>query len=735
MATMVPCNVGRDSFHGSIGESRVYWSLKNNLPDDIYILHSINWREFDGVSEERNGEADFLLFDPHRGFLSIEVKSGGIRHDSNGDWWSIDRNNQRHKLRISPLEQAKESVQVFKSRIKAENLEIARPYQIKPVVWFTSIDNENIHYAYGEDFTPGNTFSADDLDDPMAALSRAYTNYGLDLLDIDLSTDDIQAILSIFKNEFNIVATVNLNEHKYNKDIFNRLTTEQATILNCIEDIKQARIKGAGGTGKTMLALELVRRIDKDKSILFLCFNKFLLNALRKKYSASFPNVRFANLNELYAERTGLGEIADKADIIDFLNTTFREDFPYENIIIDEGQDFDIEYLDIIKDIASKIPGYFYIFYDENQLVHQWNNKNIEWFNNSALTPLKLNRNCRNTMRIAETSYRPINIDGVVLAKDAKGEMPILRVAQSDKGALEIIENTIRGYLEKGLDLKQIVILTVKTITKSLLRDKTEIGDFQISIDDPDGDGILFTTSRKYKGLESDVVIIIDIDRDCFKDDNAKSVFYVAASRAINCLSMVATLDDYDMNKILEDINVTGYATPKEGLEEALSVKIIGHNNNAPEREGSDESISTIDFIERARQSSYNKCITNMLLAHYLNRSAKTSPIPTDDINEYLRNVINFDNHNVSNAIMEALKWPFYSNRVALEFCILYYMSINGGYDASSMSDLLGRFVIRPNLSSIDDVEIVGFLESRLTFGAITLDSSGTLNHYILSEE
>ena len=72
------------------------------------------------------------------------------------------------------------------------------------------------------------------------------------------------------------------------------------------------------------------------------------------------------------------------------------------------------------------------------------------------------------------------------------------------------------------------MLLTVKTEKKSSLKDIDRIGKYKIkkSLGEK---GILFTTARKYKGLEADVVIIIDIDKNTFKDDTEKRVLYVGA--------------------------------------------------------------------------------------------------------------------------------------------------------------------------------------------------------------
>ena len=74
----------------------------------------------------------------------------------------------------------------------------------------------------------------------------------------------------------------------------------------------------------------------------------------------------------------------------------------------------------------------------------------------------------------------------------------------------------------------------------------------------------------KYKSNAQ--TIVIDFDEDAFKDDNAKSVFYVATSRAKHCLTLIASLDNTAISKIITDLYSTPSADPKSTLKKLLSI-------------------------------------------------------------------------------------------------------------------------------------------------------------------
>ena len=65
-----------------------------------------------------------------------------------------------------------------------------------------------------------------------------------------------------------------------------------------------------------------------------------------------------------------------------------------------------------------------------------------------------------------------------------------------------------------------------------------------------DDKNILFTTARKYKGLEADVIIIIDLDYSTFNKEENKRLFYVASSRAKNHLELNSQLNEEELEKL-----------------------------------------------------------------------------------------------------------------------------------------------------------------------------------------
>lgn len=84
----------------------------------------------------------------------------------------------------------------------------------------------------------------------------------------------------------------------------------------------------------------------------------------------------------------------------------------------------------------------------------------------------------------------------------------------------------------------------------------------------------MFTTARKFKGLESDVIFIIDIDKDTFVNDSNRMVFYVASSRAKSQLELISLLTNEEEEEMIKNIT-DSQDTRRIRLQTDLGVKLV----------------------------------------------------------------------------------------------------------------------------------------------------------------
>ena len=226
----------------------------------------------------------------------------------------------------------------------------------------------------------------------------------------------------------------------------------------------------------------------------------------------------------------------------------FSHGFPYRHVIVDEGQDFgmdniaETDILEIIRDIITDdetVEGSFYIFYDRMQMIQS---EHLPSIIENADCKLTLYKNCRNTANIATTSLKPISqrkpkvFEGCVRGVPAK-----IHFCSSSEKTEAAVNQIISSLKTDNYD--NIVILTCKTESHSALNDFVSDNLYK---------GYRFTTCRKFKGLEADAVILVDVDRDTFEQENVLR-FYVGASRARLRLAIAANLSDDDCIDILRN--------------------------------------------------------------------------------------------------------------------------------------------------------------------------------------
>ena len=133
--------------------------------------------------------------------------------------------------------------------------------------------------------------------------------------------------------------------------------------------------------------------------------------------------------------------------------------------------------------------------------------------------------------------------------------MPTLNYSEKREDIINAIEQCIDNYLLSGYSYDDIVILTLQTESKSILTGINKIGRHNITIR-PSSDSVFFTTSKKFKGLESNIVIVVDFVPHMYENDfNYKKNLYVSLSRARQRLDVYTMTDEENMNNIASHLD------------------------------------------------------------------------------------------------------------------------------------------------------------------------------------
>lgn len=522
-----------NGFHSSEGERLVYEAF-SKLNNEYVIFHSYHW--LGEINQRRSeGEADFVVLHPKKGILSIEVKAGGISY-CDGNWVQTNRYTKENKI-IDPLGQAAES------QFRIQNYLRKHYHGQMPVIgraaWFPSVsihDKITLPLEVNRDII----FDVGSLINPSEDLDKAflYWKENLGFRQTELCMHDFKDVIKLLMPNFRIVESVASTalEAKRSFILMNR---QQASILYFLQEQPTAVIHGPAGTGKTMLAIEKAKILaSKGEKVLYLCFNEFLLSYLQEHYKQSsiiFHNVRSLAEELIPQQEYSISEIIPMF-IEYFLNEYDDCLWPYDHVVIDEGQDIPESILEHISILTDMLNGHFYVFYDKNQYIMM--HKSTCWLDTYGDCRLVLYKNCRNTAEIARTIGTTVeNIKEDIYVNNLSGIIPKGSFYQNAKELMWIVSNFVIRMIEDKLKIEDIVILTTSSIENSILQNIKRVGGIPISTT-PKKNHILFTSVRKFKGLEAKAVLLIDIYVDKLNDELHKRLVYVGCSRASTYLQM-----------------------------------------------------------------------------------------------------------------------------------------------------------------------------------------------------
>lgn len=533
MARMIP-NIMFDT--GSEGEKRVFESLRSLLPKSYVVFHSLRWI---AGKKQSQGEADFVIFHPNKGIIVIEVKAGLIEYNGR-IWKQTNRSTGETYTMKDPEEQASGSKFKLIEIINIPNCMICH------AVWFPSVSFNTHHLPlnYHADFV----LDENSLQSPERSLQKTYDFWQKQTnRTTNLSASEARIIIGHLAPAMHLVPSLKL-EFENREQQFIQLTQEQSRILDFLKLQKKATIAGAAGTGKTLIAIEKARQLSTDGGkVCFLCYNKLLAAYLSDKFSHYGFTVK--TFDSLAASLVGVQSSFEvtRNFFLEYLIEK-NNDFLYTDIVIDEGQDFEQDWLEYL-DYRTK--GSFYVFYDAQQSIY---GDELSDFIANAPTRLTLTTNCRNTKAIALTAYGSLGhgINFPILS-EIEGDQTKIIPKSDHKTNAKNINNLIKTHvLPIKLTLDRIAILTMDKWDNSHLSLITQKLDYPWTNNISEGK-ICITTARKFKGLEADIVILVDIDWQRFDEMEYRNLFYTSSSRAKHELYLISQeVDDIDTAFVLK---------------------------------------------------------------------------------------------------------------------------------------------------------------------------------------
>lgn len=540
MARMYPRTLFRKDLK-SEAEGKIFDSLEERLDDGWDVFHSMAWvvRDRDGGSDD--GEIDFVLLHPEEGVLCLEVKGGGIE-SQHGEWYGI-HGGKRERIQ-DPFTQAVDHTYALRRKIGGMPAKGGGELLVGHAVAFPDISVHQLVLA--PDAPPELIIDRNETPTIDKSIDRILAYHrGSGAGPWGPGAAGAKKLRDMLAPEVRIEVPL-AERFLGEEEQLITLTHDQARLLQAHGRNRRMVVTGPAGSGKTMLAVERARSLAaKEQKVLFICFNKALRDHLRRVEKDS--GILFSTFHGICV---ALGKQA-KVPLSEYEMGKappeyFSEELPlalldavkeigpqYDALFVDEAQDLHNDWLDaLIATLREPDDAYVWLFMDDNQRV----------YDNQLTVPAEFHRydlihNCRNTRQIHHEVMKKYvgEIEPMPMGPDGR-EVELHKAADQSAKVHELIAH----LCDKEEVLPQdIVVLSSHALDKSAVG-KGGAGDGYEFVKElaAFGKKIRFSSIKGFKGLESPVVILCELED--VNDATIDQQLYVGFSRAKNHCLVVA---------------------------------------------------------------------------------------------------------------------------------------------------------------------------------------------------
>jgi DNA polymerase III delta prime subunit len=547
----------------SRGEREVFTRLQHGQEtEDWFALHSLDLASH---PEKLAGEIDFLLMIPGKGILCIEVKGCSRLRRAGGLWfYGADPLGDPR----GPFKQASQAMHGLRRQLLdgRPNLGGVPFYScvLFPYVQFAERSPEWHSWqvidrrAFGS--RPLERLLSEVLDEARAHMSGSPSCGWFHPERGEPSIEQCEQVLSEFRGDFEVYESPASRRARLESEL-KHYTNEQFAALDAMERNPRVAFEGPAGTGKTLLAIEAARRAaSAGRRTVVVCYNRLLGHWLADELEPLKPLVRAGTLHSLML---GIAHAEPPSDAgsggfwaetlpglaFDELIESAGASMSYEELIVDEAQDLlrpqYLDVLDLLVDGGLR-SGRWRAFGDfENQAIFGLPVSLQELTEERAGSApcYSLRVNCRNTPRISCLMPLLAHMDpdySRVLRPDdgLEPELQFWRgaAAQEDK----LVQALTRLWSE-GFRGGDIVILSPHGSAECAAgRVRARPWRDRLAPADEAARGkIAFCSVSSFKGREAPAVILTDVDN--VRGEHASALFYVAISRALSRLVILAS--------------------------------------------------------------------------------------------------------------------------------------------------------------------------------------------------
>ena len=522
MARLCPALLPRAAWSaGDHAELDLLETLERGLSDAYTLFHSVDWARADG-RREQHGEIDIVVLNRAGDVLLMEVKSGEVEFRPDGVFKRYGARTRNVTAQIGLQYGA------IRQRLQDSGL----PDRVSHLLVLTdvAVRSETVQWPRQRIVDSG------DLPRIVSRVTEA----------LGPGEHDAQAlprVVAFFENRFRVEPDVSALAGRVTLAA-TRMSAGLATWVPRIEAPGGVvRVVGTAGSGKSQLALRLLREADAaGRRAAYLCFNRPLADHMARLAPVRTPAETFHEFALRVARRDGivpdLGDPGSFAALADHCLTRVAEDPPdLDLIVLDEVQDLQPEWVQALLG-RLRPQGRAVLLEDPAQQLY----KDRAPFDIEGAVTVRSDENFRsprvlvrliNALRLTGHEIEPLSA--------WEGELPDPIVADGPDEMARATERAVQRCLDLGHALGDIAVVSLKGRERSALQQLERLGRWPLrrftgrfdaggAAIWTDGD-LLIESVRRFKGQAALAVVLTECEGPAL-DDMTRRLLFVGMTRA-----------------------------------------------------------------------------------------------------------------------------------------------------------------------------------------------------------
>ncbi len=550
LAYIIPSDISKLAHSGiHRPELQTLLILKAGLPNDYTVFHGVHWtREYQGWTHF--GEIDFVVLNRSGDLLFIEQKNGALS-EAHGGLFKHYQDASK-----SPVDQVHRSIDKVREKFQWQHGK-QRFLDVDYLVYLPDYRVQNVNAA-GLDAS--RVFDVQQTDSLPERIKQ--------LLGPRVDNDDgwRQQVHDFFCQTFEVVPDIQAHRDSQ-EQAYVRLAGPVASVFTHLHmEPFKLRFSGTAGSGKSLMARGFFDRASSQgKRVLLTCFNRPLAMRFRDRVADHGYVDTFHGFCVNFLSSVGQAPIFGQAGgDSDFwrripelvMAEQIPDEWLFDTLIVDEGQDFDQEWFDILGLFLRENADILWLE-DPDQNLQGKPPVVTEGFAGyrcpvNYRSPESIARYIRNTLPYEFELGNELPGLGIEVHRYKNGR-------DQPKEVAKIVQNLVR----RGFSYNDIVIITCRGVHNSVFSDLDRVGKIKLRrfTGDYDSHGnqvltegqLTFDSIYRFKGQEASAVILVDVDPQPDRIDRELRLLYCGMTRATIQLGMLVNTNNAENSRFLEN--------------------------------------------------------------------------------------------------------------------------------------------------------------------------------------